>query len=390
MTATPEFKNINPELYRHPGEREALARLKKIPGFAKALDMLSEGSGGKAERQTEIASMLRVGPGVYPALAELWSDACGRFGLGEIPLHLGFNPPQPWSIRGGNEQPVVILSSRLLDELPEPEMEALLLSQAGLIRLGNATNLAAADFLRWLSDFSGIAGAPAAMLAWGIENWRRYAGFSADRAAALALGDPEAALQLLERISGGGKKAWGGITEPDRLRLQGVEALSLDRDWSNSRWRRFALAMNRQNHVGLIRRMDLLDWFASGEPKRILTGETVTPPPEQPDLGGPAVNADPDCSADPGLAYWGEFVNSETDAAAEPGAPGSDGDAKTSGAERLSGAARAAKENISEQVNELMGWAGKGFTSFWKAGEAFVKTFQEEVGKDDAKDKSDE
>lgn len=346
-----EFRLVDPELYRHPGERSALARLKKIPGFSKALDMMSEGMGGKAERQTEIASMLRVGPGIYPVLYELWRDALGQFGLPDVPLHIGFHHPHPWSIRGGNDQPSVLLSDHLLTLLPEREMQALLAMQAGSIRLGNATYLAAADFLRWLSDFSGIAGAPAAMVAWGLENWRRYAAFSGDRAAALSMGDPDAVVALLERLSGGGSKAWGGVTEPDQIRIQGIEALSLEKDWSNSRWRRFAMAMNRQNHVGLIRRMDLLDWFALGEPARILSGELTQPRP------APESNdADPVANAegmdDPGLAYWGEFA----------GGGCAQGDADS--ANRC-------------PMAEVMGWAGKGLNTFWKAGEAFVKTLQD-------------
>lgn len=342
MTSTVEFKYINPELYRHPGEVEARDRLLKLPGFSKALDLSKDGASGKAERQAEIASMARVGPGVYPVLDDMWSQIQGTFGINGVALHIAFEYPQPWSIRGGADNPSIVVDSRWLEVLQEREMAALLAMQAGGIRLGNANYFAYADFLRWLSDFSGIAGAPAAMVAWGMENWRRYALFSCDRAAALSMGDPEAVTALLERVAGAGSRSWGGISEPDNLRLQGIEAMSLNKDWSNSRWRRFAAAMNRQNNVALIRRLDLLDWFGGGDPARILAGEMTEPSAVDSGSGQD--------KTDPGLAYWGEFANADTEedecaAAASP-------------------------------IAELMGMAEKGINSFWKAGESFLQSFQ--------------
>ncbi len=349
MTATVEFRYLNPELYRHPGEREARARLEKIPGFNKALDMLTDNSGVKAERQAEIASMVRVGSGVYPVLADLWNSVQTLFGLHGVPLHVTWDARQPCSLRGGNQNASVILDCRLLDSLSEMEMSALLAMQAGSIRLGNATLLAAADFSRWFMDFYGIAGAPAALPAWGMENWRRYAMFSADRAASLAQGDPEAVALLLARFAGAGEKGWGGVARPDDLRIQGLEALSHQADWSNSRMRRFALAMNRQNTVALIRRIDLLDWFSSGIPARILSGELTDPAGFQSDAGA---TVDPATGKvrDPSLAYWGEFAGSGNDMGkGEPSSPFDD-------------------------IKEM---AERGVTSFFKAGEAFWNTLMD-------------
>ncbi len=363
MSANIEFKYINPELYRHPGERAARVRLEKIPGFAKALELMPEGPVCKAERQAEVASMVRAGPGVYPALAEMWKGVQERFAVKPAPLFIAFGAAQPWSIQGGNEAPSVVLDCRCLDLLPAAEMEALLASQAGSIRLGNAGYLAAADFVRWISDFSGIVGAPAAVLAWGLESWRRLAMFSADRAAAMALGGPEATAALLARISGAGGSSWGGIAEPDALRLQGIEALSLDRDWSNSRWRRFAMAMNRHNQSGLVRRLDLLDWFESGVPARILAGqvsEPAAPPPPEAEASSRAGAA-----ADPAVAFWGEFAG---------------GQANAQGGQPAAGECPFCKSmNMRCPMAEVAGVAEKGWNSFWKAGEAFMRTFQDKI-----------
>ena len=348
-----EFKYLNAELYRHPGERVARARLEKIPGFKKALAALGDNYGNSAERQAEIASMARVGPGVYPVLADMWNDIQRQFGLNGIPLHIGWDMPRPCALNGGNENPAVILDSRMLDMLPEREMGALLAMQAGSVRLGNATFLAACDFSRWFLDFYGIAGAPAALPAWGLENWRRAAMFSADRAAALCEGDPEATAALLGRFAGAGEKGWGGIARPDDLRTQGIEALSLQGDWSNSRMRRFALAMNRQNNVALIRRADLLDWFSTGAPARILSGEMTEPE---------GVKADPSCASsacgaekDPSLAYWGEFAG-----------------------EGSSDSGGGMGQDIGAALGDLRTMAEKGVNSFFKAGEAFWTTLMEE------------
>ncbi len=350
--ASVEFKYLSAELYRHPGEREARARLEKIPGFKKALGVLIDNSGIQAERQAQIASTVRVGPGVYPELADVWNGVQQQFGLNGIPLHVAGRMPQSVQLCGGSDHPSVILGGGLLSSLPKDEMTALLAMQAGSIRLGNADLMAASDFSRWFMDFYGIAGAPAVLPAWGLENWRRHALFSADRAASLALGSPDGVLALLAREAGAGEKTWGGLARPDDLRLQGVEALSLQGDWSNSRLRRFVLAMNRQNTVALIRRVDMLDWFASGAPARILAGDMTEP--EGTGSAGAAATAEED--KDPALAYWGEFAGQPQD-------------------DRVGGAAR---EIFGSALSELRDKAEKGLGSFLKAGEAFWNVLQEE------------
>lgn len=348
MSSKVDFIHLNPELYRHPGERAARSKMDKIPGLNKALAALTDNAGLKAERQAQTASMTKIGPGVYPVLFNLWTEVQEQFGLTGIPLHVAWNYPQAYALRGGNDDPIVILDSKTLEQFAEREMTALLAMQAGSIRLGNATLLAAADFSRWFIDFYGIVGAPAMLPAWGLENWRRYALFSADRAAALYQGEPDAVCSALSRMAGANEKAWGGITNPDELRVQGLEALSLESDWSNSKFRRFALAMNRHNSVSLIRRIDLQDWFADGAAKRILSGETIEPETTT------ASNSDSSATheKDPTLAYWGEFANSSSDK--EPDA-----------------------DPNANPFTELREITEKGLGTFFKAGEAFWNTLKD-------------
>ncbi len=295
--------------------------------------------------------MARAGQGVYPKLHELWLSVQERFGLSGIPLHIWRGAPRPALLRGGNAQPVVVLDADLLTALPEREMEALLLTQAGSVRLGNATLVSAADMVRWFLDYYGIVGAPVVLPAWGLENWRRYALFSADRAAALALGGPEAVFAWLERSAGAAENAWGGVPRPDDLRVQGLEAVSRQDEWSGSKMmRRLALAMRRGNTVSLVRRVDLADWFATGMPAKVLSGEISDP--EQ---------ADVNAGGDPSAAYWGEFA----------GCCGDDEE------EEPSGVAGVAAQAASQAFGELKDSAEKGLGTLFRAGEAFWTTLTE-------------
>ena len=306
MSGEDWLRRTDPELYRHPDERRARERLEKIPGFAKGMTRLSEFGDGQAERRAEISSMIRVGPGVYPRLHELWRSALDRFGLEYSQLQTAPGLSHPWALHG-RDRPTLILDCSLLESLSEPAMTALLAMRAGDIRLGHAPFLSAADLLRRLWDFSGLAAAPAAMLAWGLEGWRHAAMFSADRAAALSLGGPEATADFLAGLAGAGGSRWGGASDPESLRLQGIEAVSLENDWSNRRLHRFAMAMNRRNHAALIRRLDLLSWFAGGAPAKIMAGEIP-----EPETGGAAYR-------EPGPALWGAFAGSPDDDGGEPG-----------------------------------------------------------------------
>ncbi|MDR1534772.1 MAG: hypothetical protein LBU64_06695 [Planctomycetota bacterium] len=307
------FSHVNPELYRHPDERKAKARLDKIPGFARGAAKLAELAGGPAERRGVIASLARVGPGVYPRLHDLWNETLERFGLGSSPLYVSFAREQSWSLQDWGGLPALILDSDWLDLLTRDEMGVFLAMRAGDIRLGNARYLAAADYLRRLRDFSGLAAIPAFMWSWGLENWRRAAMFSADRAAALSLGDGERVAAFLAKLSGAGSLAWGSLSDPEALRLQGLEAISLEQDWSNHLARRFAMVMNRRRGGFLARRLDLLAWFAEGVPQKVLSGELREFVPDPSPAGE-------DERIDSGPAFWGAFAGAPGgDAAAEPG-----------------------------------------------------------------------
>ncbi|MDR2390504.1 MAG: hypothetical protein LBE84_02330 [Planctomycetota bacterium] len=300
MNTRDSFRRIDPRLYRHPGETKARKSLERLPAFARGMAMLSDSAGGGAERRSDFASLIRVGPGVHPRLHDLWRDSLDRFGLDDSSLHLAFRPAQPWAFHN-SDGPVLVLDASWLEILPHGEMAALLAMRAGDIRLGNAPWLAAIDLLRRLEDFSGLAAVPILALAWGLENWRRFAMFSSDRAAALSLGGTEQVAALLGRLAGiGGGSAWGGVAD-DAIRLQGVEALSLERDWANGAIRRFAMAMNRGNHGAIVRRLDLLSWFAGGIPDRLLAGEIVEPAAEESAAAGESAD-------ETGPAFWGAFA----------------------------------------------------------------------------------
>gem|GEM_PF-2299670 len=340
----PEPKDIDPALYRHPGENGALGRLEKAPGFARLIEFMADHAGGKAERMVETASMARVGPGVYPLLDELWNRTLAAFGTAGIPLHVSYRDRQTWVVRDGGAGPRAVIAAGLLDELPQAEMAALLAMLAGSVRLGNVPNLAAAEFLRRVQDLSGIAAAPAFALSWALENWRRYAAMSADRAAALHCG-PEAVQELLCRVSGAGSGAWGGVPDSRSLRLQGVEASARDKDWDTRRWNRFVAAMDRNNLAGILRSRDLADWVASGAIDKIQSGLAAVPEEEASDGTG---------AADSGLAFWGEFAHGAADLD-EPGRAG-----------------------WTPDIREA---AEKGIQAFFKAGEAFFRALGDDMGK---------
>ncbi|MCL2000663.1 MAG: hypothetical protein FWG74_04440, partial [Planctomycetes bacterium] len=141
------------------------------------------------------------------------------------------------------------------------------------------------------------------------------------------------------------------------LRLQGIEALSLDHDWANDRWRRFAMAMNRHNRAGLIRRLDLLNWFASGEPDRILAGQILEIPKAKP-IPDSEPKTRRQADTDPGLAFWGEFAGNQANS---------------------QGGGECPTMNMRCPMAGIMGMAEKGWESFWKTGESFLKTLHDKI-----------
>lgn len=143
-----KMRDIDPESYRHPGEREARRRIHAMPGLAGFLDLAAGCADGAAGRQAEIASMARISEGVYPRLDELWKGMEDDFGLRGVAVHIAFASPEPWTMGGDGKKPLVTLSSRLLDELLAGDMRTLLAMIAGAIRLGNAGFHATSDFLR--------------------------------------------------------------------------------------------------------------------------------------------------------------------------------------------------------------------------------------------------
>lgn len=329
--------DINPDLYRHPLERQAARRLRGVPGLTALLGRVSGTLGMQTGHKALTASLTRVAPGVYGELHALWEQTEAAFGLGTMDLYVGPAGADPWQLAGGAANPVVVLDQAML-VLPHDEMHALLAGAAGAVRLGHADRLAAAGALRRFLDFSGIAGAPAAVFLWAMEEWRHYAELSCDRAAALCLGSAQPVLALLARLAGAGSGAWGGVCTPDSLRLQGIEARALLGDWSAGRWQRFSMAMDRRNTFALVRRVELEEWHAGGAPERIMSG-TEAAPAEAPDAADP----------DPAPAFWGEF--------AAPGA--------------------AERPEPRDMARDFADLAGRGMEAVRRAGESFLRALEE-------------
>ncbi|MFJ3499897.1 M48 family metallopeptidase [Streptomyces sp. NPDC090135] len=200
------FPGISSRAYEHPADRSALVALRKLSGFDTAFKALSGLLPERSLRLLYLSDSVRVSDAQFGHLNDMLRDACYILDLEKVPPMYVTQDPKPNAMCIGLDEPIIVLTTGLVELLDEEEMRAVVGHEVGHALSGHAVYRTVLLFLTNLA--LKIAWIPLGTVAitavvTALREWFRKSELSADRAGLLVGQDVRASMRGLMKIAGG-------------------------------------------------------------------------------------------------------------------------------------------------------------------------------------------
>ncbi len=262
------YENISSKAYEHPADRAATAALKAVPMLDTVVRKLVEWRYERALRQFFLGNSVKVGEHQLPELWTAHIGVCRILDMERYDLYVSSG------VRGGAQaigsgEPMIVVDSQLLEWLGAGEQRTVLAHELGHILSDHVMYMTALNILLSVAGpLPFFLGIPFRAVRAVLLEWYRAAELSCDRAATLAVRDPQIVCRTL--------MVTAGAMPADRLNLDAFMAQAMEYEaWDDpsDRVRRFFQEIG-QDHTYAVRRVsEVMKWVQAGEYDRIVRGE---------------------------------------------------------------------------------------------------------------------
>ncbi|MBQ1161303.1 M48 family metallopeptidase [Streptomyces smyrnaeus] len=200
------FEGISSRAYEHPTDRSALVALRKLSGFDTAVKALSGLLPERSMRLLFLSDSVRVSDQQFAHLNAMLRDACYILDLEKIPPMYVTQDPKPNAMCVGMDEPIIVLSTGLVELLDEEEMRAVIGHEVGHALSGHAVYRTILLFLSNLAfkvAWIPLGNVAVMALVTALREWFRKSELSADRAGLLVGQDLQASMRGLMKLAGG-------------------------------------------------------------------------------------------------------------------------------------------------------------------------------------------
>jgi Zn-dependent protease with chaperone function len=267
--AVQPYLDISSKAYEHPADRAATSALKAVPMLDTVVRKLVEFSYERALRQFYLGNSVRVSERQLP---DLWASYRGVHHILDMPAayDLYVTSAIRWNaLTIGSQRPMLVVGSDLLEHLGPGEQRAVIGHELGHILSDHVLYVTALNIL--LAAGGGLPmglGLPLRAVRAVLLEWMRAAELSCDRAATLAVRDPQIVCRSLMVTAAG--------IPAERLDLDAFMAQAMEYEtWDDSmdRVRRFFNEIGATHSSAVRRVSEVMAWVRSGEYDRIISGE---------------------------------------------------------------------------------------------------------------------
>ncbi|MFB9660964.1 M48 family metallopeptidase [Glycomyces mayteni] len=264
------LRGISTRAWEHPADRGALVALRELRGFDIVLRKLSSMISERTLRLSLMGSAIKVDRHQYSRVHDAYLSVGAVLDAADLPdLYITRNP----DLGGmciGIDKPVIVINSGSLDLLDEAELRFLLahelghaLSGHGLYRTLLMVLLRLTTSVAWIPV--GVVGLR--VITAGLYEWSRKAELSADRAGALAVQDPAAAIRVMAKLAGG-----GDLHDVDTAAfLEQAKEFETGGDLRDS-FLKLILLEQRSHDFAVARAAAVKTWIDEGEYREYLAG----------------------------------------------------------------------------------------------------------------------
>ncbi|HEY6934706.1 MAG TPA: M48 family metallopeptidase [Marmoricola sp.] len=275
MPATPTRSRvtlaaISSRAWEHPADRGALVALGRLRGFDTVLKALSGLVSERAVRLELLGSAVRVDERQFASVHRMLTDVCAVLDAERVPeLYVSGNPV-PGAVTIGMDQPVIVLTSGLVDLLDEEELAFVIGHELGHALSGHAVHQTLLQRLIRLSvvlTAVPIGGLAVRAIMAALMEWSRKSELSADRAGLLATQDPAVAFRTHMKLASGGHL--------EDLDLTSFLAQAREYDDAGDvrdSVLKMLLIEARSHPFAVVRAGELRRWVDSGEYTAVLSG----------------------------------------------------------------------------------------------------------------------
>lgn len=195
--------------FQHPEDRSAIKAMEAIPALSTVSKFIQDKALEKYARAQLIGDAIRLGPKQLPHIYDLLTDVCQTFRMERFPeFYLKMNrTPNAFTI--GEENPLVTITSGLLEIMSASDVKTVLAHECGHILFKHTRYLLAAKIILNGADstvgsminFAALGGLTA--LKECIYRWQRMSELSADRMSMLYSGTLSSAVRVQLLLAGG-------------------------------------------------------------------------------------------------------------------------------------------------------------------------------------------
>jgi Zn-dependent protease with chaperone function len=200
------FPGISSRAYEHPADRSALVALRKLSGFDTVFKALSGLLPERSLKLLFLSDSVRVGEAQFPHLYEMLRDASYILDLEKVPTMYVAQNPQPNAMCIGLDEPLIVVTTGLVELLDEEEMRAVVGHETGHALSGHSVYRTILLFLTNLAlkvAWIPLGNVAIMAIVTALREWFRKSELSADRAGLLVGQDLNASMRGLMKIAGG-------------------------------------------------------------------------------------------------------------------------------------------------------------------------------------------
>ncbi|MEI5011125.1 M48 family metallopeptidase [Streptomyces sp. PmtA] len=200
------FPGISSRAYEHPADRSALVALRKLSGFDTVFKALSGLLPERSLRLLFLSDSVRVSDAQFAHLHTMLRDACYILDLEKVPQMYVTQDPKPNAMCIGLDEPIIMVTTGLVELLDEEEMRAVVGHEVGHALSGHSVYRTILLFLTNLAvkvAWIPLGNVAVMAIVTALREWFRKSELSADRAGLLVGQDLQASMRGLMKIAGG-------------------------------------------------------------------------------------------------------------------------------------------------------------------------------------------
>lgn len=253
---------IDAKFYMHDSDRIALQALRAIPGFTQLFKAFMKVWSEKQFRIQNMSTNLRISEKQLSRYYDMLPPICEKLGI-EVPeLYLKLDVV-PNAYTAGDTKPFIVVTSGLLETMPEELIPTVLAHECGHIACHHCLYTTMGQFI--LSEavsVLGLDGLAILPIQMAFSYWMRCSELSADRAAALCDGNADKIVEMCLRFAGFDKDIIGEINV-DEFMSQAAEYQQMV---DGSKWDKtleFMMLSNIDHPLNAVRAKECHEWAAT-------------------------------------------------------------------------------------------------------------------------------